>query len=205
MEIFKLYSDSLEGHFISKAVEALREGAIIIFPTDTLYALGCDALNQRAIEKLCRLKGLNPEKNYLSVVCSDISQASEYARIDNKAFRILKACLPGQYTFILPASTRLPKIFKGRKTVGVRIPDSSVARGIAEALGNPLLATSVDPFDEDMPETAAEPDLISERYRNDASILIDAGEGRTTPSTVVDLSDPDEPQIVRQGSAEFTY
>ena len=203
LEFLPLYSESLDGHFINQAVEALRNGEIIICPTDTLYALACNALNQRAIERLCQIKGLNPDKNYLSVVCSDISQASEYARIDNRAFQILREYLPGPFTFILPASSKLPKVFKGRKTVGVRIPDSAVARALAEALGNPLLTTSVDPYDDSDPDGVVNPELIAEKYENDASVLIDAGEGRSVPSTVVDLTDSANPQVVRQGLGEL--
>lgn len=202
MRILPLYSESLEGRFISEAVEALREGSIIIVPTDTLYALVCDALNQRAIERLCQIKGLNPDKNYLSVVCADISQAAEYARIDNHAFRLLKEYLPGQFTFVLPASTKLPKVFKGRKTVGVRIPDSPVPRELARALGNPLLATSVDPCD-DSAESVAEPELLAEKYENDAVLIIDAGHGGYTPSTVVDITDSNAPEIIREGAGDF--
>lgn len=202
MQILSLYSDSIEGRFIEQAVETLRDGGIIIIPTDTLYALACDALNQRAIEKLCRIKGLNPEKNYLSVICSDISQSAEYARIDNNAFRILKKYLPGAFTFVLPASTKLPKVFKGRKTVGIRIPNNAVACAIAESLGNPLLATSIDAGDDDR-GSLIEPGLIAEKYENDALVLIDAGEGNDVPSTVVDLTDSSSPEIMREGAGEF--
>lgn len=204
MQTLPLYSESLDGRFISQAVEALREGLIIICPTDTLYALVCDALNQRAIERLCHLKGLIPEKNYLSVICSDISQAAEYAKIDNQAFKIIKEYLPGPFTFILPASTRLPKVFKGRKTVGVRIPASTVARGLAEALGNPLLATSVDPYDEEDSTSVVNTELIAEKYENNAELIIDAGDGNIQPSTVVDLTDSSAPEIIRQGAGIFT-
>ena len=203
MNIFRLYSDSLEGRFIEQSVEALREGNVIIFPTDTLYALGCDALNQRAIERLCRIKGINPDKNLLSIICCDISQASEYARIDNRAYRILKDYLPGPFTFILPASTKLPKVFKGRKTVGIRGPDSSVAREIARSLGNPMLTSSVELSDESS-DFITDPSLIADSYINDISIVIDAGESTTSPSTIVDLTDSYEPRVIRQGAGVFT-
>lgn len=202
MQTVRLYSDSLEGRFIAQATEALREGDLIIIPTGTFYALSCDALNQRAIERLCRIKGINPDKNLLSVICSDISQAAEYARIDNKAFRILKEYLPGPFTFILPASTKLPKVFKGRKTVGIRIPDSAVARALAKSLGNPLLATSVNTNDED-DEYTFEPSIAAEKYEYDAFMIIDSGDGSIEPSTIVDLTDPSEPEIIRQGSGIF--
>lgn len=202
MQILKFYPGQVNERNVAQAAEALRDGHIIVYPTDTLYALGCDALNQRAIERLCRLKGLNPDKNLLSIVCSDISQAAEYARIDNRAFRLLKEYLPGPFTFILPASTRLPKVFKGRKTVGVRIPDCDVARALAAALGNPLLTASVN-LDADSPEDATEPDALAMRYGSDAALLLDGGAGSAEPSTIVDLLDSSAPEVVRLGAGDF--
>ena len=151
MKTLRIYPSSINDRFLDEAVETLRDGGVIVYPTDTLYAVGCNALDNRAIERVCRLKGINPLKQELSVVCADMSQASEYARIDNVAFRILKDCLPGPYTFLLPASTRLPKVFKGRKVVGIRIPDNEIPREIARRLGNPVLSTSIT-FDPDVPE-----------------------------------------------------
>ncbi|MDE6120623.1 MAG: threonylcarbamoyl-AMP synthase, partial [Muribaculaceae bacterium] len=148
MKILKVFSQNPDSRHISEAAEAMRRGEIVVYPTDTLYALGCDALNNRAIERLCRLKGLNPDKNLLSIVCDDLSQASDYARVDNRAFRILKQYLPGAFTFVLPASTTLPKVFKGRKSVGIRIPDNNIARGLARELGHPVMTSSV-PVDPD--------------------------------------------------------
>lgn len=202
MQLLKFYADQVNERFIAQAVEALRDGHIIVYPTDTLYALGCDALNQRAIERLCRVKGLNPDKNLLSVVCSDIAQAAEYARIDNRAFRVLKEYLPGPFTFILPASTKLPKVFKGRKTVGVRIPDNNVARALPEALGNPLLTSSVA-VAEGGAEDATEPDALAMEYGASASLLLDGGTGSVEPSTIVDLMDSSAPEVLRQGKGDF--
>lgn len=202
MQILKFYPGQVNERNVAQAAEALRDGHIIVYPTDTLYALGCDALNQRAIERLCRLKGLNPDKNLLSIACSDISQAAEYARIDNRAFRLLKEYLPGPFTFILPASTRLPKVFKGRKTVGVRIPDCDVARALAAALGNPLLTASVN-LDADSPEDVTEPDALAMRYGSDAALLLDGGAGSAEPSTIVDLLDSSAPEVVRLGAGDF--
>jgi tRNA threonylcarbamoyl adenosine modification protein (Sua5/YciO/YrdC/YwlC family) len=202
MNTLTIYPGSINERYIDQAVDTLRNGGIIIYPTDTLYALGCDALNQRAIERLCRVKGINPDKQLLSVVCCDLSQAAEYARIDNRAFRVLKTYLPGAFTFILPASTTLPKVFKGRKSVGVRIPDNDIARALAEAMGNPILSTSIE-FDADQPAEAEMPDAIALRYSNDIDLMIDGGEGTTFVSTVVDLSDSSSPELVRQGLGEF--
>lgn len=202
MSILKFYDGSVNTRHIDSMVEALRCGDIVIYPTDSLYALGCDALNQRAIERLCRLKGLNPDKNLLSIVCADISQAAEYARIDNRAFRILRQYLPGPYTFILPASTRLPKVFKGRKTVGVRIPGNEVATALAAALGSPLLTASVNPPAED-PDSIADPDALALAYDKDVVFVADGGLGHTEPSTIVDLIDSSTPSIVRLGLGVF--
>lgn len=200
MKILTIYPGSVNARHIAEAVERLRAGAIICFPTDTVYALGCDALNQRAIESLCRLKGINPDKNQLSVVCSGLSQASEYVRIDNAAYRIVKEYLPGPYTFVLPASTKLPKVFKGRKTVGLRIPDNDIAVALAEELGNPILSTSVE-VGEEWDSTNAE--SLAMCYGSDVSIVVDGGDGGTVPSTVVDLTDPSDPQVIRQGLGDF--
>ena len=202
MQILKIYPNSINSRYIDQAVEAMRQGGIIVYPTDTLYALGCDALNKHAVERLCALKGLNPDKNLLSVVSSSLSQAAEYARIDNRAFQILKEYLPGPFTFILPASNKLPKVFKGRKTVGLRIPDNPISQALAEALGNPLLTASVDVNDMDE-ALITNPDSIAMAYESQAELLIDGGEGDVVASTVVDLSDTYNPEIVRQGKGEF--
>lgn len=197
MEILKIYPGQVNVRNIDTAVRVLSEGGIVIYPTDTLYALGCDALNQRAIEQLCRIKGLNPDKNLLSIVCGDIAMASEYTRIDNVAFKLLKRYSPGPVTFILPASLHLPKIFKGRKTVGVRIPDNEVARALADALGHPVLTSSVDIDDTD---ELANPEAVAMHYDHKAKLLIDGGEGGVVPSTIVDITDSASPEIVREGA-----
>lgn len=201
MRVLNDYSErGVNARIAEIAAKALADGEIILYPTDTVYALGCDALNAKAIARLCQVKGINPDKQLLSVVCADIAQAAEYARIDNAAFRIIKDNAPGPFTFVLPASTRLPKVFKGRKTVGVRIPDAPLATGIAETLGHPVLTTSCTADD---PDDLANPQWLEQRYDNDASLGIDAGEGGTVPSTVVDLTDPYEPVILRQGLGDF--
>ena len=200
MKILTIYPGTVNERLIGEAVDVMRDGGIIVYPTDTLYALGCDALNHKAIQRLCRVKKLNPDKNQLSVVCSGLSQASEYVRIDNTAYRLLKDCLPGPYTFILPASTKLPKVFRGRKTVGLRVPDNDIALALAEALGNPILTSSAEVGD-DWDLTNAE--SIAMCYDNDCEMVIDGGEGGETPSTVVDLTDPHNPVVVRDGLGEF--
>lgn len=201
MKILKMYSDSPNEQYIDIAVEALRNGGTIIYPTDTLYAIGCDALNNHAIERICRLKGVKSEKTNLSIICKDISQVAEYARFDNDGFKLMKDNLPGAFTFIFPALSKLPKAFKGRKTVGIRIPDNAIATMIVERLGHPILTASVDCRDEDY---GCEPELIAERYMNDASLIIDAGRGSIQPSTIVDCSDG-VVEIARQGKGVLNY
>lgn len=198
MEILQFFGDTVNDRHIARAARVLDEGGIIIFPTDTLYALGCDALGNRAIQRLCAVKGINPDKQLLSIVCDGISMASDYARIDNHAFRMLKDHLPGPFTFILPGSTRLPKVFKGRRNVGVRIPANGVATALATALGRPVLATSVA-IDDDA--EAVEPESIAMHYADRADLLLDAGPGGIIPSTVVDLTDSTAPAILRPGAA----
>ena len=192
-------ASSPDSRHIATAVEALRRGAVIIYPTDTLYAFGCDALNARAVEALCRIKGINPEKNTLSIVCCDISQASEYARIDNRAFRILKDSLPGPYTYILPAATSLPKPFRGRRCVGVRVPDCNISRELARELGNPLMTSSVLPPAED-PELVADASALALAYGHERGIELTlvGGDGSLRPSTVIDLVDRSAPVVVRE-------
>lgn len=200
MKILKFYPGSVNGRNIAEAVEIIRDGGIVIYPTDTLYALGCDALNNRAIERLCCIKGLDPARQMLSVVCEGLSQAAEYARIDNRAFRILKEYLPGPFTFILPASTTLPKVFKGRKTVGVRIPDNDVARALAAELGNPVLSASVEA---DTADELALPESLALIYANTVDAVLDNGEGRTEGSTIVDLTDSSAPEVIREGLGSY--
>lgn len=202
MNSLRLYPGNINSLYIDRAVETLRDGDLIIYPTDSLYAIGCDALDSRAIEKLCRIKGINPAKQLLSIVCADISQAAEYAKIDNNAYSILRRNTPGPFTFILPAASSLPKVFRGRKTVGVRIPDNDIARAVAESLGNPVLTTSIpaDPFEG---EEITEPLSIAMRMEGIAELMIDGGTGDSVASTVVDLTDSSSPEIVRQGRKEL--
>lgn len=196
-----MYPSSINDRYLDEVVTTLREGGVIIYPTDTVYAIGCDALNSRAIEKVCRIKGLNPDKNTLSVIAADLSMAAEYARIDNNAFHVLKANLPGPFTFILPAATTLPKAFKGRRTVGVRIPDNSIARAITQALGHPILSTTV-PTDDDG-NYPVDPQAIALEAAPEIDIVIDGDDGGTEVSTVVDLTDSSSPEILRQGMGEL--
>lgn len=202
MKTLKMYDTSINNRYVDEAVEALSRGQVLIVPTDTVYALVCDALNNNAIEKLCRLKGIDidPRKQTLSILCSGLSMASEYARIDNEAYRILHRNLPGPFTFILPASTKLPKVFKGRRNVGIRIPDSPIATAIVEALGHPILTTSAVHGDDDPTDPAG----IANIYEGVASLLIDGGECPGIESAVIDITDSRNPEILREGPIELS-
>lgn len=202
MKLLKIYPSSINDRFVDEAVRVMRDGGVVVFPTDTLYAIGCDALNNSAVQRVCSIKGIDARKESLSVVCADLSQASEYARIDNAAFRVVKNYLPGPYTFVLPASAKLPKIFKGRKEVGIRVPDNDITRALARALGNPVLSTSIT-WDADVPEEAVEPEMIAMRYSGIADLMIDGGDGSVEGSTVVRLTDIENPEIIRRGAGEF--
>ena len=203
MRIFKSYGSTPDSRAVKEAAGALGGGQIIIYPTDTLYAFGCDGLNNRAIERLCRIKGIAPDKNLLSIVCADISDAAEYARIDNTAFRTLKRYLPGPYTFILPASLKLPKVFKGRKSVGIRIPDNAFAQALVRELGGPVMTSSITSADDDEIITDAEALALKYDGTPDLDITIDGGPGHNIGSTIVDLRQSAEPEILRQGLGEF--
>ncbi|MDE6271937.1 MAG: threonylcarbamoyl-AMP synthase [Muribaculaceae bacterium] len=197
MEKIKIWNDDPSSRQANKIAETLREGNLAIIPTDSVYGITCDALNLKAINELCRIKGIDPERQHLSIICSDISMAAEYAHIDNEGFRLLKDLTPGPFTFLFRASRNLPKAFKGRKTVGIRIPDSKTAREIASALGNPILTTSIE-FDND--DESREPELIEERYSNSGIALIaDGGDGDNLLTTIVDCRSPEGPEIIRQG------
>lgn len=195
MKLLKIILSNPNERFIDMAVDALADGEIIIYPTDSLYALGCDALNNNAIEKICKIKGICSDKTNLSIICNSISQAAEYARISNDIFSLMKNNLPGPFTFILPALSKLPKAFKKRRTVGIRIPDNNVAQKLVEKLGHPIMTTSIQFEDEDY---GCEPELIAEQYENAADLLLDAGRGSTIPSTIIDCTG-DAPEIVREG------
>jgi tRNA threonylcarbamoyl adenosine modification protein (Sua5/YciO/YrdC/YwlC family) len=185
---------------ISRITDCLKDGGIIIYPTDTVYALGCDITNQRAIEKLCRLKGVKPEKSHFSFVCSDLSHLSEFTRaIPNHIFRIMKKALPGPYTFILEANSKVPKLLKqNKKTVGIRVPDNNICKEIVEALGNPLISTSLIDASDEVVEYFSDPEVIYRQYEEKVDLVIDGGFGNIYPSTVLDCSQ-DEVTVLREG------
>ena len=195
MKLLKVIPDNPNERFIDMAVDALNNGRLIIYPTDTLYALGCDALNNNAVEEICKIKGIKSEKTNLSIICESISQAAEYSRINNVVFALMKNNLPGPFTFILPALSQLPKAFKKRKAVDIRIPDNNIAMELVKKLGHPIMTTSIKYDDDDY---GCEPELIAENYTNMVDVIIDAGRGNLTPSTIVDCT-TDEYEITREG------
>ena len=200
--ILKLYQKNNAPAVLQQVVDTLNDGGIIIYPTDSKYAIGCHALKERAIEQVCRFKGIDPKKNHLSVICYDLSTVSEYAKLDNNTFKLMKRHLPGPFTFILEASGRLPKIFKGRKEVGIRMPENAIIQEIAQLLGAPILTTSL-PYEED--EDIAyltDPELIAEQWEDQVDLIIDGGIGSFDETTVVDCTDG-TPVIVRQGLGEL--
>ena len=199
--LVRIYEQNPNKREIDKIIGILRDGGIIIYPTDTIYAMGCDALNVRAVEKICKLKGINPNKNHLSIICPDLSNISEYAKVNNSVFKLMKRNLPGPFTFILNATNSLPKIYKNRKEVGIRIPDNIIAQTITKELGNPLLTTSVRDKDQ-WGEYSVDPELIEGDYGDLVDVIIDGGYGGFEPSTVVNCTS-DEIEIVRQGKGEL--
>lgn len=199
----KLYPENPNPKQIEAIVKVLRDGGVIIYPTDTVYGIGCDIHNHKAVERIARLKGIKPEKADFSFICRDLSHLSEYARqVPNPIFKLMKRNLPGPFTFILNASSKVPKMLENKKkTVGIRIPDHAIVAAIVEYLGNPLLSTSVH-FDENMIEYATDPELIHEKYEDVVDLVVDGGYGGTEFSTIVDCTN-DEPEIIRQGLGQL--
>lgn len=193
----RIYTENPNPREIDRAVYLLREGGLIIYPTDTVYAIGCDALNVRAVERICKMKGVNPLKSNLSIICYDLSALSEYALVSNASFKLMKKNLPGPFTFILPTSSHLPKIYKNKKEVGIRVPNNSIVRALVRELGNPILTMSVRDEDE-VVEYTTDPELIHEKYGDSVDLVIDGGYGGTEASTVVDCT-TDDFNIIRQG------
>ncbi|CAN5489328.1 L-threonylcarbamoyladenylate synthase [soil metagenome] len=195
--LLNIHPDTPPARLIEQAVACLRGGGVIIYPTDTIYGLGCSIYQHKAIEKIARIKQIDPQKAQFSFVCSNLSDLSKYARqLDTPSYRLLKQYLPGPYTFILPASREVPKILQSKKaTIGLRIPDNKIAMAIVEALGHPVLSTSLPG---EMVEEYTDPELIKENFDKLVDIVIDGGTGGMQPSTIIDLTG-DEPVVVRQG------
>ena len=201
-EIIKIYEDKPSEAAIKKVVEVLRNGGLVIYPTDTVYGLGCDITNSRALEKIAKIKGVKLEKANFSFVCYDLSNLSDYVKqIDTSTFKILKRALPGPYTFILPGNNDLPKEFRKKKTVGIRVSDNNIAREIVNLLGNPIVSTSIHDED-DVIEYSTDPELIFEKWQNKVDLVIDGGYGDNVASTIIDLTGY-EPEVIREGKGSL--
>lgn len=201
-ELIRIYEENPNPKLIKKVVEVLRDGGLVIYPTDTVYGLGCDITNTGALEKIAQLRGVKLEKANFSFICDSLSNLSDYVRqIDTPTFKILKRNLPGPYTFILPGNNNLPNVFKKKKTVGIRIPDNNICRAIVAELGNPIVSTSIKDDDE-VVEYTTDPELIHEKWDNLVDIVIDGGYGDNIPSTVIDLTSI-EPEILREGKGSL--
>lgn len=198
MKSIKIWNDNPSEKQVEQIAERLKDGEIWILPTDSIYGIMCDALNQKAVRKICQLKNINPEKNNLSVICSDISMASEYARFGNHTFTLLKENTPGPYTFLCKTQSVLPKEFKARKIVGVRIPDCNAVREISKALGNPIMTTTIE-FDSE--DYAINPELVMEAYEGKVDGIVMAEDGKTEPTAIIDCTD-DSPTIIREGVSD---
>ena len=201
-QFIKIYQDKPSEAAIKKVVDVLRNGGLVIYPTDTVYGLGCDITNTRALERIAKIKGIKLEKANFSFICSDLSNLSDYVKqIDTATFKILKRALPGPYTFILPGNNDLPKEFRKKKTVGIRVPDNSIIIEIVKMLGNPIVSTSI--YDEDaVIEYSTDPELIFEKWQNLVDLVIDGGYGDNIPSTIIDLSGF-EPEVIREGKGSL--
>ena len=196
--LLRLYSKNNNPKALEEVIRILEEGGLIIYPTDTMYAIGCHGLKERAIERICKLKNIDPRKNNLSIICYDLSNISEYAKVDNSTFKLMKRNLPGPFTFILNTGNRLPKIFKNRKEVGIRVPDNNIIREICHILKAPIMTTTLPLKDGEDIEYITTPELIEEKFGKEVELIIDGGIGNIEPSTIVNCTSG-EAEIVRQG------
>jgi len=199
----KIHPDNPNEHSINKVVEILSKGGIIIYPTDTLYAIGCSIFNQKAIERIAQIKGIHPDKTKFSFMCYDLSHLSDYCKqIDNNVYKIMRKYLPGPYTFILKANSKVPKILESkRNTVGIRVPNNNIARVIVHRIGHPIVSTSIKKIDE-ITEYPTDPEVIYDEYKNIVDAVIDGGVGGVIPSTVIDCS-KDEIEVIREGKGKI--
>lgn len=197
-ELIRIYPENPDERRIRQVVDCLRDGGLVIYPTDTIYGLGCDIFNTRAVEKIARIKGIKAQKNDFSFICYDLSHIADYARVSNSAFKMMKKVLPGPYTFILDANNQVPKLLNtNKKTVGIRVPDNLIPRLIVKQLGNPIVTTSIKDDDE-IVEYSTDPELIFEKFQHQVDIVVDGGYGGNVASTIV-LANNDGFEIVREG------
>lgn len=201
-ELIKIYEENPNPVGIKKVVDVLKKGGLVIYPSDTVYALGCDITNKQALERIAQIKGVKLEKANFSFVCEDLSNLSDYVQqIDTPTFKILKRALPGPYTFILPGNNNLPSVFKKKKEVGIRVPDHRIVQAIVHGLGNPIVSTSIKDEDEVI-EYTTDPELIFEKWKKLVDLVVDGGFGGNVPSTVIDLTG-DEPVLIREGKGSI--
>ncbi len=202
-ELLYIHPINPEPRKINRAVEVLRKGGVIVYPTDTIYGIGCDLMNKRAVERLCQIEDIKPQKMNLSFICNDLSHISEYVkRLDTPAFKVLKKLLPGPFTFIFESNTNVPKILGvNKKTVGIRIPDHRIPLEIVKLLGNPLITSSIKD-DDQIKEYTTDPEEIYEDFKHKVDLVISGGQGGNVPSTIVDFTGS-EPALIRQGLGEF--
>jgi tRNA threonylcarbamoyl adenosine modification protein (Sua5/YciO/YrdC/YwlC family) len=201
-ELIRIYEENPNPKAVERVVKALRGGGLVIYPTDTVYGLGCDITNSKALQRLARIKGVKLDKANWSFICPDLSNLSDYARqIDTPTFKILKRALPGPYTFILQGSNQLPKDFKKKKTVGIRVPDNRIAQALVRGLGHPIVSTSIRDED-DVLEYTTDPELIYEKWGNLVDVVVDGGYGDNVASTVIDLTGA-EPLVLREGKGDL--
>jgi len=200
--LLEIHPDNPHKRNIDIVVDCLKKGGVIIYPTDTIYGLGCDIYNNEAIERICRIKNINPKKAQFSFVCSDLSHINDYTKsFDTPIFRLLKRALPGPFTFILEASKQVPKMLKTKKdTVGIRVPDHNICQEIVKALGHPIMSTSL-PMDADV-EYYTDPEIMYEVFQNDVDIVIDGGHGSIIPSTIIDCTEG-SPELIREGAGDW--
>lgn len=201
-ELIRIYEENPNPRDIKKVVDILRKGGLVIYPTDTVYGLGCDITNTAALERIAQIKNVKLDKANFSFICEDLSNLSDYVKqIDSRTFKILKRCLPGPYTFILPGNSNLPNVFKKKKTVGIRVPNNNICKAIVRELGNPIISTSIRDEDEVI-EYTTDPELILEKWDKLVELVVDGGYGDNIPSTVIDLT-TSSPEVVRQGKGSI--
>ncbi len=202
-EFLKIHPQTPEPRKIHQVVTCLQEGGLVVYPTDTVYALGCDIHNARAVERIARIKGIKPQKNDFSFICHDLSHIADYAKVSNSAFKVMKRILPGPFTFILSAGSRVPKVLANRKTVGIRIPNHPIPLQIVHELENPIITTSIKD-DDDFMEYPTDPEIMFERFQHQVDLVIDGGFGGLIPSTIIDAT-TDDFEVIREGAGQFIY
>ena len=202
-EFLKIHPQNPEPRKIQQVIRCLQDGGLVIYPTDTVYALGCDIHNARAVERIARIKGIKPQKNDFSFICHDLSHIADYHKVSNSAFKVMKRILPGPFTFILLAGSRVPKVLANRKTVGIRIPNHPIPLQIVHELGNPIITTSIKD-DDDFMEYPTDPEIMFERFQHQVDIVIDGGFGGLIASTIIDAT-TDDFEVIREGAGEFIY